>query len=159
MLRDGHLDVMFHLFLVEKKRQERFEVEKSKLKSYNDAEDDQILETSPVHVEKKKESRHYREAFEETPTHTGGLSREAKEKLTERLRKERERGVHASTVKHRDSKDSEYASGSKDRDRDKDRHRDRDRDRVREKDRDKRRDEYKSNKSNDFNCLVCISFD
>lgn len=49
---------------------------------------------------------------QETPTHTGGISDEARQRLVERLQKNKERGVHAST---------------KDRKRDRHRHDDRDR--------------------------------
>jgi len=45
--------------------------------------------------------RHYRSANEETPTYTGGLSKQAIEKL-DRLKKRHNRGVHYSTS---DSKD------------------------------------------------------
>jgi len=40
--------------------------------------------------------RHYRSAHEETPTYTGGLSKQAIEKQ-ERLKKSYNRGVHYST--------------------------------------------------------------
>jgi len=40
--------------------------------------------------------RHYRSAQEETPTYTGGLSKQAIEKL-KRLKKPYNRGVHYST--------------------------------------------------------------
>lgn len=56
--------------------------------------------------------RHYRSAHEETPTYTGGLSKQAIEKQ-ERLKKSYNRGVHYSTsdskdkrIRHRDRRSS-----------------------------------------------------
>lgn len=48
--------------------------------------------------------RHYRSAHEETPTYTGGLSKQALEKL-ERLKKPHNRGVHYSTSDSKDKRD------------------------------------------------------
>lgn len=48
--------------------------------------------------------RHYRSAQEETPTYTGGLSKQAREKL-ERLKKPYNRGVHYSTSDSKDKRD------------------------------------------------------
>lgn len=48
--------------------------------------------------------RHYRPAHVETPTYTGGLSKQAAEKL-ERLKKPHNRGVHYSTADSKDKRD------------------------------------------------------
>lgn len=126
------------------------------MKSFTDADEDgEDIEASPsLIVAKRKEERRYRAALDETPTHTGGLTREAREKLEERLKKDRERGVYASTSKNKNSH-SEESSSSKDRDRyrrddhgrDRDRRRnrddDRDRHRGRNRDDERDRDDYK----------------
>jgi len=51
--------------------------------------------------------RHYRSSQEETPTYTGGLSKQAIEKL-ERLKKPYKRGVHYSTSDSKDKNDRHY---------------------------------------------------
>ena len=112
------------------------------MKSFTDADEDgEDIEASPSpHIAKRKEERHYRAALDETPTHTGGLSREAKDKLEERLKKDRERGVYASTSKKTNrSEESDKSSKDKDRSRRSDHGRDRDRRRNHDDDRDKHR--------------------
>ena len=37
--------------------------------------------------------RHYRSAYEETPTYTGGISKEARDRMMERMQKNRDRAV------------------------------------------------------------------
>lgn len=88
----------------------------------------------------KREDRHYRKPLDETPTHTGGLSREAREKLDEHLRKDRHRGVYASTAKEKHSRD-DRSRHSSERDRDR---RDERRDRRDGRDRDRRADRHGS---------------
>ena len=56
--------------------------------------------------------RHYRKGVDETPTHTGGLSREARERLEERQRRDRERGIYSSS-----SKSNKHDERKHDRDR------------------------------------------
>ncbi len=63
--------------------------------------------------------RHYRSARVETPSHTGGVSDEFKERRHRREERDKERGMYAS---------------SKDKDRHRDRHKDRKRDRDRDRD-------------------------
>ncbi|XP_047535072.1 pre-mRNA-splicing factor ATP-dependent RNA helicase PRP16 [Vanessa atalanta] len=111
--------------------------------------------------------RKYRRHNEETPTYTGGLSEQARERMLERLQKKeretREKGVHYSTQEEkrsrskdqnddlfyrhqyerrdRDRKDRDKSGGRNDRDRmDKDRHRDSDRRDKDRRDRDTDRD-------------------
>lgn len=73
-------------------------------------------------VHKDDRKREYRAPREETPSHTGGVSREAKRKRDERRDKERERGVYASNKKEeRDRRDWRHDRSSR-RDRDRRRH-------------------------------------
>ncbi|XP_030567344.1 pre-mRNA-splicing factor ATP-dependent RNA helicase PRP16 [Drosophila novamexicana] len=78
----------------------------------------------------EKLSRQLREHKDETPSHTGGVSEKARERLREHIQRDRDRhkgAVHKTT---RDDSDSK-----------RDRERDRDRDRERERDRQRRGDE------------------
>ncbi|KAK7593066.1 hypothetical protein V9T40_007818 [Parthenolecanium corni] len=130
--------------LAEQRRNERAKSEqkKSKVRSFTDADEDgEDIEASPsLNVAKRKEERRYRAALDETPTHTGGLTREAREKLEERSKKDRERGVYASTSKNKNSHSDEPNSPkSRDRHRRGDHGRDRDRRRNRDDDRDRHR--------------------
>lgn len=112
------------------------------MRSFTDADEDgEDIEASPsLNVAKRKEERRYRAALDETPTHTGGLTREAREKLEERSKKDRERGVYASTSKNKNSHSDEPNSPkSRDRHRRGDHGRDRDRRRNRDDDRDRHR--------------------
>ncbi|XP_013172248.1 PREDICTED: pre-mRNA-splicing factor ATP-dependent RNA helicase PRP16-like isoform X1 [Papilio xuthus] len=108
--------------------------------------------------------RKYRKHNEETPTYTGGLSEQARERMLERLQKKeretKEKGVHYSTkeeqkLRSRDDDDRSYSNRYDRRDRDRDRRRDEDyrkgknRDRDsdrREKDRDRRDSERGSSR-------------
>lgn len=65
------------------RRQEKLEASESK--RYKKSENDEKI------------NKNYRKATAETPTHTGGVSYEAKKRAEERLERHRERGVHAST--------------------------------------------------------------
>ncbi len=78
-------------------------------------------------VEKKDESRRYREQYEETPTYTGGVHSGALEKRRERDRKDRDKGIVVTSKE--DRKDRDSSSSSRDRHRFGGRDRDRDRDR------------------------------
>lgn len=71
---------------------------------------------------KKERERNYRHREDETPTHTGGVNREAQKRMEERLKRQR-------LDEHR----------SKDRDRDRDRDRSERRDRSDRRDRDRER--------------------
>ncbi|XP_054286670.1 pre-mRNA-splicing factor ATP-dependent RNA helicase PRP16 [Macrosteles quadrilineatus] len=126
------------------------ETKKSKLLSYTDEDDGVSVEESPRKAEKKDKKRdkdrHYRETRNETPSHTGGISREARERQEARLRRDREKGLYTSTKdkedKQRENRDKEW-----DRRRDKDRERDRshkDKDRRKSQERDRNRDRDRS---------------
>ena len=90
-----------------------------------------------------KRDREYREIKDETPSHTGGVSEEARRREEERRKKE-ERGItYDSRNKDRDERkrdrnndrDRKRDRYDRDQDRDRDRYRDEDRDRYRRKDR------------------------
>ncbi|XP_041987375.1 pre-mRNA-splicing factor ATP-dependent RNA helicase PRP16 isoform X2 [Aricia agestis] len=107
--------------------------------------------------------RKYRRHNEETPTYTGGLSEQARERMLERLQKkekEREKGVHNSTLEEKKSRskeeeDDRYYRRFDRRDRDRDRRRDYDRrdkdrhrsDKERHRREDRRRDSERSDRS------------
>ncbi|ALC49886.1 l-1-G0007 [Drosophila busckii] len=84
----------------------------------------------------EKLSRQLREHKDETPSHTGGVSEKARERLREHIKRDRDRHKGQTT---RD--DADASGGRRERDRDRDRHRERQRDRDRERDRQKRGDE------------------
>ncbi|XP_036342248.1 pre-mRNA-splicing factor ATP-dependent RNA helicase PRP16-like [Rhagoletis pomonella] len=114
-------------------------------------------DTSSVH----KMNRQLREPKVETPSHTGGVSEEARERLREHVKRDRERttkgGMRYSTREYskNDSRDrSSSSSSSRDRDRDRERRRDRDRyayirdrERDRDRDRDRNRDRDRHDRS------------
>lgn len=82
-----------------------------------------------------KEDRKFRTPAEETPTYTGGVSKEAKERLLEREKdRYKEKGVYASTKdKDKGHRDSDHDRHTYKYDRNRDRKRDRDRDRDRDR--------------------------
>ncbi|XP_017063671.1 pre-mRNA-splicing factor ATP-dependent RNA helicase PRP16 isoform X1 [Drosophila eugracilis] len=86
-----------------------------------------------------------REHKDETPTHTGGVSVKARERLREHIQRDKERGrqpISTSTSESRDKdRDRDY---DRDRRRDRDRERDRDRDRRRQRDRGRDHDRHRS---------------
>lgn len=109
--------------------------------SSSSSSSDSEEEEKPGQREVKAKEREYRSRYDETPTYTGGVDRMAWERLAEKQRRQRERGVAAS------SKDQRREDGrDRDRDRDRDRYhrdrRDRDRDRPRERGRDRDRDRH-----------------
>lgn len=122
------------------KRQER--EKQQRLISFKDSEyDDETVLTprsdssrTPDLANVHKLSRHYRELKDDTPTHGGGVSQKARNRLAEQKEKEK-RGVHVSTKDHKKSRrDDDY-------DRKYERHRgNRDRDRGRDYDRRDRKD-------------------
>ncbi|KAG6465812.1 hypothetical protein O3G_MSEX015410, partial [Manduca sexta] len=94
--------------------------------------------------------RKYRRHNEETPTYTGGISEQARERMLERLQKKekeaKEKGVHYSTQEEKKSRskdDDDYYRYDR-RDRERDRRRD---DHRSDKDRDRRRDRESSSSS------------
>ncbi|XP_062584815.1 pre-mRNA-splicing factor ATP-dependent RNA helicase PRP16-like [Saccostrea cucullata] len=110
---------------------------KSKVSSYKDDVDDEsesdeeeIDENRDKHRKERKE-RNYRQSRIETPSHPGGISREARDRQKEKKQRDRDRGVHASSKdKHRDERRERDRNYSRDRDRhrdDRDRRRDRER--------------------------------
>nr|XP_036224851.1 pre-mRNA-splicing factor ATP-dependent RNA helicase PRP16 isoform X1 [Bactrocera oleae] len=97
--------------------------------------------------------RQLREPKVETPSHTGGVSDEARERLREHVKRDRERttkgGMRYSTSddSKRNNRDRSSSSSSS-RDRDRDRVRRRDRDRPREYERDRNRGRYQDKDRN-----------
>lgn len=105
---------------------------RSKVESYREEEEDEIEDEDDKSHDRMKKSheRHYRSPRIETPTHTGGVSKEALERQRRRERDARRGAVYAS------SKDDDRRH--KDRDR---KSRDYDRERKRSRDRDGRNSE------------------
>eukprot|EP01114_Cavostelium_apophysatum_P006983 TRINITY_DN1861_c0_g1_i4.p1 TRINITY_DN1861_c0_g1~~TRINITY_DN1861_c0_g1_i4.p1 ORF type:complete len:1192 (-),score=397.74 TRINITY_DN1861_c0_g1_i4:17-3592(-) len=94
--------------------------------------------------------KHYRDKKEETPSHPGGVNKDALERIASRERdRHRAGGFEESTRSHR----SDDRDRDRDRDRDdgrsRDRDRDRDRDRRRDDDRDRDRDRDRSSRDRD----------
>ncbi|KAL3860346.1 hypothetical protein ACJMK2_010482 [Sinanodonta woodiana] len=97
------------------------ERKKSKISSYKDDGDEECENEDGDHKKSKDKSykeRHYRQARVETPSHPGGVSLEAREKLHSRQEREKEKGVYAS------SKDKNRDKANKDHHRSKNRNRD-----------------------------------
>jgi pre-mRNA-splicing factor ATP-dependent RNA helicase DHX38/PRP16 len=91
------------------------EKERAMAKKVKDLEDEKIFNKKPRgssendDVDKDKKSRHYRKSHEETPSHTGGVSKDAKQRRHDRRAKERDRdaqrGFYVSTKdKRRESR-------------------------------------------------------
>lgn len=130
---------------------QRLKQENNRL-SFKSGEDDETIDD----FKKKKESstvisehvfaapapkgptRNYREPRIETPTYTGGVNVEAKEKARERERRGDRKGIHASSNKNRDRKRRDRYDDDRDRNR-KSSRRDRNRDSSR---RSRHNDEY-----------------
>ncbi|XP_055504934.1 pre-mRNA-splicing factor ATP-dependent RNA helicase PRP16 [Leucoraja erinacea] len=109
-------------------KEEKEEKKKSKVSSYKDWEEGKedfgpIEESDSKTAKAGKKERYYRSSGAETPSHTGGVSEEFKERHRQRERDRREHGVYAS---------------SKDSDKEKKRDRSRDHDRESRRDRDDR---------------------
>uniref|UniRef100_A0A8D8WP86 Pre-mRNA-splicing factor ATP-dependent RNA helicase PRP16 n=1 Tax=Cacopsylla melanoneura TaxID=428564 RepID=A0A8D8WP86_9HEMI len=153
--------------LAAEKRKEREqsvenEGKKSKIISYKDDDGEELEPESPRYRSSDKTKRTYREAAEETPTHTGGISKEARDRFQERMKKETERGVLYSSKNRGDedrNRERERDRGREERESERDRHRSRDsrnykdkyrEDRFREKQntsRDSDREKYKQSES------------
>lgn len=119
----------------------------NRLISFQDDNNDDEVEDNKTDASGSKE-RKYRKHNEETPTYTGGISEQARERMLERLQKRekeaKEKGVHHSTQEEKksrskDDEDDRYYRHRYDR-RDRDRRRDDRRDDRRDRDRDRRRD-------------------
>ncbi|KAK3872153.1 hypothetical protein Pcinc_022755 [Petrolisthes cinctipes] len=77
--------------------------------SDDDSYDDMKNRDSEKIFEKKKE-RGYRSKYDETPTYTGGVSKEVKDRLAEKQKKHREKYVNASTKSRNVKNERENAS-------------------------------------------------
>uniref|UniRef100_A0A1A9VNH9 RNA helicase n=1 Tax=Glossina austeni TaxID=7395 RepID=A0A1A9VNH9_GLOAU len=101
----------------------------------------------------QKISRQLRIHKDETPSHTGGVSEKARERLREHLKRDRSKGVHYSTKDYAKNldKDRERSKPSSSfmRHRDKDRGKEKDRERRRERERRRDRERSKSNSNSD----------
>lgn len=132
--------------LAAQKRKER--EEQTRLISFKDTEyDDDASSSTADHSGIKtpelssvhKLSRNYRESKSETPSHGGGVSNKARERLAELSEKEK-RGVYVSSKdekRNRSRNESDRDYDRRERDKYRDRERDRDYDRRRERDRDR----------------------
>ncbi|KAF9811226.1 hypothetical protein SFRURICE_002595, partial [Spodoptera frugiperda] len=130
----------------------------NRLISFQDDTNEDDGEDSKSEASSSKE-RKYRKHNEETPTYTGGISEQARERMLERLQKRekeaKEKGVHHSTQEEKksrskDDEDDRYYRYRYDRrERDRDRRRDDRRDdrRDRDRDKDRRRDGRDSERS------------
>lgn len=137
--------------LAAQKRKER--EDQKRLISFKDTEYDDDVTATPDHGAQKtpdhssvhKLNRNYRESNNETPSHGGGVSEKARDRLAERSEKDK-RGVYISSKDEKRNKNREdnreRTYDRRERDRHRDRGRDREHDRRREKDRDyeRRRD-------------------
>ncbi|PSN46456.1 Pre-mRNA-splicing factor ATP-dependent RNA helicase PRP16 [Blattella germanica] len=137
------LDKLAALRRKQKEESEENETKRSKVLSYMDEDDGKEVEQDIENKGKQRKERHYRPAQEETPTYTGGLSKEAHERMLERMKRSKEHGVLDSSTS---DKKRDRERGTEERYRDKhrqsrDRHRNKDRDRERDRDRGGRRDE------------------
>lgn len=129
--------------LAAQKRKERADAKR--LISFKDSEhddkggadDDNTPMRTPDASSQHTLNRQYREPQEETPTHSGGVSKEARDRLAERGEKDRRGIAYSSKDKKRSRRDEDddyyrrgrYERGSRHRGRDNDRDRNRDRDR------------------------------
>lgn len=145
--------------LAEQKRKER--EDQKRLISFKDSEyDDDVSSTpdqnamkTPDHESVHKLNRQYRELKDETPSHGGGVSDKARDRLAERIEKDR-RGVYVSSKDEKKNRQNDeqqernYNRRERERQRDRDggRNRERDSDRRREKDRDYERRRDRSNR-------------
>ncbi|XP_067014242.2 pre-mRNA-splicing factor ATP-dependent RNA helicase PRP16 [Anabrus simplex] len=107
--------------LAEKIREEESENKVSRIHSYTGSDEGNDSDSFSKKLHKHVKERHYRPSVEESPSHTGGISKEARDRLVERLQKNRERGVHASTKEK--EKERRKRENSRDRDRGRDRRR------------------------------------
>ncbi|KAH1026329.1 pre-mRNA-splicing factor ATP-dependent RNA helicase PRP16 [Dendroctonus ponderosae] len=108
-------------------------------------ENAEFANESPKHVqEKPKDERKFRVPAEETPTYTGGVTKEARERLLEREKdRYKAKGVYATSIdKSKHNRDYERRSGKHDRDRDR-------RERYKHRDRDRHRDTHRSSRHGD----------
>lgn len=146
--------------LAAQKRKER--EESKRLISFKDSEyDDVSASPAPVSSDSvrtpdlssvHKLNRQFREPRDETPSHSGGVSDKARDRLAERSEKDK-RGVYVSSKDQKRSSDEDDYRNKyddrrrRDRNRDRERDRDRNRDRDRHRDRDRLRDDKDRNRS------------
>nr|XP_022912111.1 pre-mRNA-splicing factor ATP-dependent RNA helicase PRP16-like [Onthophagus taurus] len=90
--------------------------------SFSISEEDGGEESTSHGIKKSKENRKFRQPQSETPTYTGGITEEARQRVLDRMNRAREKRIFASTKDlKRKSKDEKH---SKDRNRDRDRDKD-----------------------------------
>lgn len=132
------LDKLAALRRKQKEDAEETETKKSRVISYLDEDDDgKEVEHDVDKEERKRKERHYRPARVETPSHTGGISKEAHDRLLERMQKQKDRSVLQASSKDKEW-EKEQVHDAKNYNK---RHRSRDIDRgSRDRDRDRRRD-------------------
>lgn len=138
--------------LAAQKRKER--EDQKRLISFKDSEYDDDVTGTPDHNAIKtpdqssvhKLNRNYREVQNETPSHGGGVSDKARDRLAERSEKDK-RGVYVSSkdekrARNKEDNDRNYDRRERDRDRERDKYRNRDKDRDKNRDResDRRRE-------------------
>ncbi|KAG8230357.1 hypothetical protein J437_LFUL000628 [Ladona fulva] len=130
--------------LRKKEREEEF-LQLEKTKQLACSEDNDEKDKEELQKKKRHNDRHYRELRVETPTHTGGITDEARRRLVEHMKRNKDRGITASSSKkdgrkrdrdgreerdrhrhrsHRREADDEERARKRDR---RDRHRSRDR--------------------------------
>lgn len=137
--------------LAAQKRKERDD--QKRLISFKDTEFDDDVSTAtpergaiktPDHSSVHKLNRHYRELKDDTPSHSGGVSDKARDRLAKRSEKEK-RGVYISSKDEKKNrrKDAQHERNfdRKERDRYRDRGRDSDRRKEKDRDYDRRRDQ------------------
>lgn len=137
--------------LAAQKRKEREEAAR-KISFRTDEDNDQeALELSQAN---REQERKFRLPQEETPTYTGGLSNEARERFIERLNtsKNKEKGVYATTKSDKAIKNYE-TSRTKNREKDQEKYNDRKRERNKyeDSDRDQRHHRKRENDSSRYN--------
>ncbi|XP_049807833.1 pre-mRNA-splicing factor ATP-dependent RNA helicase PRP16 [Schistocerca nitens] len=100
------LDKLAAIRRKEKQEAEQNDAKKAKhLSDKSEGDEKRVDDNGHRKHKRKSKDRHYRHVQEETPTYTGGISDEARQRLVERLQKNKERGVHASTKdKHREKR-------------------------------------------------------
>ncbi|XP_046397224.1 pre-mRNA-splicing factor ATP-dependent RNA helicase PRP16 [Ischnura elegans] len=110
--------------LRKKEKEEELEVERTKhLYRVAETSDDSNEE---LQKKRRHNDRHYRESRIETPTHTGGISDEARKRLVEHMKRNKERGIAASSSKDERRRERNGRDEHRDRHRSRSHHRDSD---------------------------------
>lgn len=135
--------------LAAERRRER--EENARKISFTDKDDDdteEVSESDKLSESHSGKKRHYRASNQETPSHTGGISKEARNRLIERLNsnKLKEKGVYASS---KDKEKNRSSSEERDTERYRNKYREVDRHRRDRRDRDRyERNRYDRKSSN-----------